>query len=72
MNPVAMMVVEVAAQDPPKMPIIQDDHMVQAFSADTPDQSRDERILPGTLRGRYHLLDAHVADAALEVRAIDL
>ncbi len=71
MNPVAMVVVEVARQDPPQMPLIEDDHMVEALSTDTSDQSLDERILPRTSRCADHLLDAHVLDATLEERSID-
>ena len=29
---------EVAGQEPPQMSFVQDDHVVQAFTADTPDQ----------------------------------
>jgi len=54
------------------MPLTQADHTVEAVSADTPDQSRDERILPGTSWCGDHLLDAHVLDAALEERPMDL
>jgi len=71
MNSPAMVVIEVAAQDLPQMPLIQDDHMVEAFSTDTPDQSFDERILPRTSWCGNHLLDAHVLDALLEVPTID-
>jgi hypothetical protein len=54
------------------MQLIQDDHVVEALAADSPDQALDEWILPGTSRGRDHVLNAHVPDAALEVRSIDL
>jgi hypothetical protein len=33
-----MIVRGVAGQEPPQMALVQDDHVVQAFAADTPDQ----------------------------------
>src|SRR5262245_30194721 len=58
-----MIVVEVCGQEPPGMSLMQDDHMVQALAADTPDQSLDIRILPWTAGGNQHFLNAHVAHA---------
>ncbi len=47
------------------MLLIQDDHVVEAFPADTPNEPFTIGILPGTSRSADHLLDAHVLDAAL-------
>ena len=66
-----MVVTEVAGQDLTQVSLIQNDHVIEAFSPDTSDQPFDERVLPWTSRCSYHLLCAHVLDAALEVFAID-
>ena len=42
------------------MALVQDDHVVQAFAADTPDQPLDVWILPRTPWGDHDLLDPHV------------
>ena len=42
------------------MSLVQDDHMVQTFAAETPDQPLDVRILPRTPGGDQHVFDPHV------------
>ena len=42
------------------MALVQDDHVVQAFTADTPDQPLDVGILPRTSGGDEHFFDPHV------------
>ena len=54
-----------------QMPLIQDDRVDEALSTDSPDQSLDEWILPGTSWCGDHLLDAHVFDPALEECSVD-
>jgi hypothetical protein len=44
----AMIGGKVVGQEPPQMSPVQVDHVVQAFAADTPDQSLDVWILPRT------------------------
>src|SRR5262247_2618412 len=55
-----IIVVEVLCQEPPQMALVQDDDMVQAFPADTPNQPLYIRILPRTPRGDHDLLDPHM------------
>ena len=53
------------------MSLVQDDDMVQAFTADTPDQPLDIPILPRTSGGNQHFLDAHVPHPLPKGGAID-
>ena len=53
------------------MSLVQDDHVVQAFAADTPDQPLDVRILPRTPRGDHDLLDPHVPHPLPKGGAVD-
>jgi hypothetical protein len=66
-----MVVREVAGQGLPEMALVQDDHVVQAVAADTPDQPLDVRILPWTLWGDQHFFDAHVSQPSPKGGAID-
>src|SRR5262245_10780923 len=67
----AMIILEVTGQQPPEMALVQDDHVVQAFTADTPDQPLDVRILPRTPWGDHDLLDPHMLDPLPKGSAID-
>ena len=71
MGPPAVVVVEVIGQQPFQMPLVDHDHVVEAFAADRPDQSLDVRALPGASGSGEHLLEAHVADALPERGAVD-
>ena len=71
MNSPAMVVAEIAGQDPPQMFLIQNYHMLEAFSPDASDQPFDIWSLPRTSRCSYEPLCVHVLDAALDVFAID-
>jgi hypothetical protein len=42
------------------MALVQDDHVIQAFAADTLDQPFDVGVLPRTPRGDDNLLDPHM------------
>ena len=42
------------------MALVQDDYIVQAFAANTPDEPLDVGILPRTPGGDHHLLDPHI------------
>lgn len=44
------------------MPLVQDDHLVQALAPDTPDQPLDIGVLPWTLGSDQHFFDTHVPD----------
>jgi len=70
-RPPSVVVAKVTPQDPLQMPLAQHDDVVQALSANTPDQPLDVRILPWAPTSDDDLLDAHVGDAALEVSAVD-
>src|SRR6266576_5819102 len=50
----AMIILEVLGHEPPEMPLVQDDHVVQAFAADAPDQPFDVGVLPRTPWGNQH------------------
>jgi hypothetical protein len=55
-----MVILNVPGQEPPEMSLVQDDHVIQAFTADTPDQPLDIRILPRTSWGNRHCFDAQM------------
>jgi hypothetical protein len=52
-----MIIAEVFGQEPPQMSLMQDDHVIEAFAADTPNEPLDERSLPRTPRGDHYLFD---------------
>jgi hypothetical protein len=62
----AMIVSEVLSQQLPQMSRVQGDHVVQAFSADTPGEPLHVRILPGTPGGDHDVLDPHVPHPLLK------
>jgi hypothetical protein len=55
-----MIILEITSQKPPQILLVQDNHVVQAFTANTPDQPLDVRILPRTPRGNHNFLDPQV------------
>jgi hypothetical protein len=63
--------VEISSQKPPQMALVQDDHVVQAFAADTPDQALDIGILPWALWSDEDLFDPHVPYPLSKVRPVD-
>ena len=67
-----MIIRKVGVQDSSQVPLSQHDHMIQALSADRANQPLHIGVLPGTLEGRDHLLDAHGADPLAELLAVDL
>src|SRR5918996_3447337 len=48
-----MVIAEVFGQESPQMSLVQDDHVVQAFAADTSDQPFDVWVLPRTPGGDH-------------------
>src|SRR2546430_8469450 len=66
-----MVILEVPGQEPPEMSLVQNDHMVQAFTTDTPDEPLDVRILPWTPGGDHDLLDPHMLYPLPKGSAID-
>jgi hypothetical protein len=53
------------------MSLVQDDHVVQAFTANTPNEPLDVRILPRTPGGDHDLLDPHMLHPLPKRGAID-
>src|SRR5215471_11273000 len=66
-----MVILEVPGQEPSQMSLVQANHVVQAFAANTPDQPFDVGVLPRTLRGDEHFFDAHVSHPPPKGCAID-
>ena len=62
---------EVVLEDPPQMPLAQNDDVVEAFATDAADHPLDVGRLPRTPRCGHHLLDAHRLDPTAEVGAVD-
>ena len=46
-----MRVSEVLSQEPPQIPLVQDDHVIQALATDAPDEPLDGGVLPRTSWG---------------------
>jgi hypothetical protein len=53
------------------MALMQDDHVIQACTADTLDQPLDVRILPRTWGGDYDVFDPHVPHSLAKYGAVD-
>ena len=56
----AMIIVEISSQEPPQMSLVQDDHVVQAFAADAPDEPFNVGVLPQAPGGDQHVFDPHM------------
>src|SRR5215813_5988325 len=71
MRPRPMVITEVTFQYSPQMPLVDHDHVVQAFSANTSDNPFHIAVLPRT-SGRYrNLLDTQSIDPCREIMTID-
>src|SRR5215467_1175574 len=71
MRPRPMVITEVTLQYSPEMPLVDHDHVVQAFSANTSDNPFRIAVLPRT-SGRYrNLLDTQSIDSCREIMTID-
>jgi hypothetical protein len=66
-----MVIDKVARQKACEMPLVEDDHMVQTFPAETPDEALCVRMLPGNPVSEQGFLDASGSDALPKVCAID-
>jgi hypothetical protein len=66
-----MIILEVPGQEPPQMSLVQDDHLVQAFAAETPDEPFDGGILPRTPGGDHDVFDPHVPHSLSKRGAVD-
>ena len=65
-----MVVMEVVAEEPVQVSLVEDDDLVQALAANTPDAALDKRILPGPPRCSEHFFDTHAFKARLEGLAV--
>jgi hypothetical protein len=61
-----VIVLEVAAQEPVQVTLVEDDDVVQALAADAADHPSDEGVLPGAPRSGDDLFGSHGLDALLE------
>ena len=66
-----MIVVNVFAQDSRRVPLVEDDHMVEALAANASNYSFDVGALPRRARRRQNLPDAESGDAPVEVPTVD-
>jgi len=70
-SPTAVVVVHVLPKYSPEVPVIEDDHMVEAFPTDRPDHPLDKWVLPwGSLSGP-NLFDSQRCYPAHEDGAVD-
>src|SRR5262249_15005180 len=60
-----MMILKIAQQHAAQVSLAQDDDMIQAFTADRTDQSRDVVVLPWRSRGSDNLRDAVLAQNSI-------
>jgi hypothetical protein len=51
---------QVAHEDAPEVIFMQNDHVVQTFTTDAPDEALDIWVLPGTSRSNDHVFHTHV------------
>jgi hypothetical protein len=70
-RPVFMIILEIRTKNSSQASYVQDDDMACTLSPDRAFHSLDKWILPGTLRGRDHLFDAHAVHSIAEEDAID-
>ena len=66
-----MIVGEVSGECAPKMPLGEDDHVIETFATNGSDHALDVGILPRTRRCRDHFPDAQAGDSTTEDVAID-
>jgi hypothetical protein len=66
----AMVVIEVIDEDPPKVPLAENDDLVEALSTDAPDHPLDVGILLGTPWSREHFLDAQALHSRSKGRSV--
>src|SRR5207249_3536034 len=72
MSPAAVIIRQIAFQDPSQMPFSQHDHVIQAVTSNRSNQPFHEGTLPWTGGSGEDFLDAHVSDALAKVAPIDL
>jgi hypothetical protein len=63
MRPGVLMILQIARQDASQATLVEDDNVIQAFTADRTDDPVDVGILPGQSRGGDDLRDADRSNA---------
>src|SRR5215471_16148629 len=71
MRPRAMVITEVTFQNSTQVPLVHDDHVVQAFSANTSDNPFRVAVLPRTSSRYRNLLDTQCIHSCCEIVTID-
>src|SRR5262249_5003328 len=71
MRPRVEVVTEVSFQDPSQMPLPQHDDVIEAFSANTPNQPLREWILPRTSRRGEDLRDSHPVNSVSKMITVN-
>jgi len=71
MRAAAMVVTHVRCQDATQVHGVENDHVIQTLATNGPDQSLDERVLPGTCGAGHDLSDRHSGEASTECVAVD-
>src|SRR5262245_18551164 len=66
----AMMILKIARQNAAQVTIVENDNVIQAFTADRADEMLDVGILPRCSRGSVDLCDPHRPNAITECRTI--
>jgi hypothetical protein len=66
-----MIITEVLAKDSTQVPLIENNNMIQTVSAYGPDNSFNERILPGRARGRNDLLDTQTLEPSSNLLTVN-
>jgi hypothetical protein len=69
-SPGSMVVVDVGQENAPKVPLVEDDNVIETFSTDRADDALDVRILPRGSCCRDDLLNSHSPDALTESMTI--
>jgi hypothetical protein len=67
-----VVILDVLGQEPPQMSLVQDNHVVQAFTANTPDQPFDVGVLSRTPGGDYHFFDPYILHPLPKRGAVDM
>ena len=70
-RPGNVIVAEIAFQDSSQMVLVEDQHMIQAFTPNRPDDAFDIRIVPRGTGCNENLLDPEGMNATREVLAVD-
>src|SRR5260370_12818789 len=65
-----MMILKIARQDAAQVTLVEDDDVIQTFTADRTDETLGVGVLPGGSRGSDDLRDSHRSNSITECRTI--